>query len=155
MKQERRLSFLRVIWTDYPAFYAALVPVVSWIVYIAWTPDWRGQGPVIKPEMRPIFLALAIIASTTGLLVVSPACTCLPGFFAAAPACAVRLTISSSSAIMADRMRVHLRPPRYLSSTAVHRNAQTKALKSGEHVTLLVDRTKPSRAFIRDLYIRR
>ena len=62
-------SLRRIIWTDYPAFYASLVPVVAWIVLLAWLPDWRGDGPVISESARPFFLTLAAIATVVGLAV--------------------------------------------------------------------------------------
>jgi hypothetical protein len=41
----------------------------------------------------------------------------------------------------------------FKSGAAVHRTKQTKALKQGDRVILMVDRANPKRAFIRDLYL--
>jgi len=41
----------------------------------------------------------------------------------------------------------------HLSGAGVHRNKQTMALKVGNPVILMVDRSNPKRAFIRDLYV--
>jgi hypothetical protein len=46
----KRLSISKVLWTDYPAFIYTGFAVAAWIVYIAWTPGWRKDGPIIDPE---------------------------------------------------------------------------------------------------------
>jgi hypothetical protein len=42
---------------------------------------------------------------------------------------------------------------RYVSSNAIHKVQQTRALRIGDQVVVMVDRNDPQRAFIRDLYI--
>jgi hypothetical protein len=41
----------------------------------------------------------------------------------------------------------------FKSGVEIHRTKQTKALKTGDRVILMVDRSNPKRAFIRDLYL--
>ncbi|MCC7129839.1 MAG: hypothetical protein B6D39_01715 [Anaerolineae bacterium UTCFX2] len=150
---KRRLSLWRILWTDYPAFYAALVPVVAWIVYLAWTPDWRGAGPVIKAEAHPIFLTLAFIATGGGLAVLLIRLWILWKAFKTGVEVKGKI---SSVELKRDHGRVEyvyiFDHQEYFSSAEVHRNAETRLIKAGDHVTLIVDKTKPSRAFIRDLY---
>jgi hypothetical protein len=149
-----RVSLTRLLWTDYPSFYASLIPLVAWIVYLAWAPDWRGLGPVLKPGAQPVFLGTAIIATLISLVVL---------------VIRIRLFIR----IFREGMQVHgkimqaeLRRDRgkveytyiydhqeFFSRADIHRNGATKALQTGDQVTLLVDPKKPTRAFIRDLYI--
>ena len=147
-------SLRRIIWTDYPAFYASLVPVVSWIVLLAWLPDWRGDGPVISPEARPFFLTLATLATCVGLCVLVWRVWLVFKLFS--KGLQVRGKISSVE-IRRDRGWVKFfyiyDHKEYNSQTEVHRNAQTKKLKAGDLVVLVVDRVKPERAFIRDLYL--
>ncbi len=152
---ERHLSLPRILWTDYPAFYASLVPVVAWIVYGAWTPDWRGQGPVIRPEARPFFLTLAILASLGGLIVLAYRLWLLFRVFHNGALIKGKI---SGIELRRDHGRIECvyiyDHQEYFSAAQVHRNAQTRELRKGETVTLIVDRSKPSRAFIRDLYTR-
>jgi hypothetical protein len=150
----RRPSLRRIIWTDYPAFYASLVPVVSWIVLMAWLPDWRGDGPVISPGARPFFLTLAVIATIAGLSVLVWRVWLVFKLFSKGSQ--VRGKICSVE-IRRDRGWVEFvyifDHKEYTSRIEVHRNAQTKGLKAGDLVVLVVDRANPQRAFIRDLYI--
>lgn len=152
---QTRLSLRRILWTDYTAFYTALVPIVAWIVYFAWTPDWTGKGAVIKPEAQPVFLALAILATLVSLVILAARFQLLFKIFREGIEVKGKITRSE---LRRDRGRVEYvyiyEHKEYFSSANVHRNLQTKALKSGEHVVLMVDRQKPSRAFIRDLYTR-
>ena len=150
----RKPALRRIIWTDYPAFYASLVPVVSWIVLLAWLPDWRGDGPVISPEARPLFLTLAAIATVAGLGVLIWRVCLVHKLFC--KGVQVRGKISSVE-IRRDRGWVDFfyifDHKEYTSRIEVHRNAQTKGLKAGDLVVLVVDRSNPKRAFIRDLYL--
>ena len=149
----RRISLLRILWTDYPAFYSALVPAVAWVVYLAWTPDWRGAGPVITKQAHPIFLTLALIATAGGLSFLLIRLWTLFRVFRTGAEVKGKI---SSVEIKRDHGRVEyvyiFEHQEYFSGAEVHRNAETRALKVGDHVTLVVDRTKPRRAFIRDLY---
>jgi len=150
----RKPALRRIIWTDYPAFYASLVPVVSWIVLLAWLPDWRGDGPVISPEALPFFLTLAAIATVAGLGVLIWRVWLVYKLFR--KGVQVRGKISSVE-IRRDRGWVGFfyifDHKEYTSRIEVHRNTQTKGLKAGDLVVLVVDRANPKRAFIRDLYL--
>jgi hypothetical protein len=63
----------------------------------------------------------------------------------------------ASVVINRDRGRVEYtytyKRKRYKTVAAVHRNKQTKALKAGEAVVLMVDQKNPERAFIRNIYL--
>lgn len=149
----RKLSLRRIIWTDYPAFYASLVPVVSWIVLLAWLPDWRGDGPIISPGARPFYLTLALLATLVGLGVLIYRVWLVSKLFH--NGFQVRGKISAVE-IRRDHGWVEFcyifDHQEYTSRVEVHRNAQTKGLKAGDLVILLIDRANPQRAFIRDLY---
>ncbi len=155
MEEERHLSLSKILWTDYPAFYASLLPLAAWMVFFAWFPKWTSSGPVIGPEARPLYLTL-ILAATAG------------GIAAAASrifrfrqilrnGCQVRAKIIQIE-LVRDHGRIDFayifNHQEYLESASVHRNAEIKTLRNGDQVMLIVDRTKPSRAFIRDLYTR-
>jgi len=151
--EEHPLSVTRLIWTDYPAFYASLVPLVAWIIYIAWIPDWRGQGPVVKPEARSLFLTLILLASAGGISVLISRIWLFQRVFRSGALVKGKI---SQVELRRDHGRVEYAyifdHKEYFCSVAVHRTAKTKKLEVGEHVVLIVDRAKPSRAFIQDLY---
>jgi hypothetical protein len=155
-QEDYQLSILRILWTDYPAFYASLVPLVAWIVYLAWTPDWRGNGPMITPGARPFFLIMAILATCGSLSVLVWRVRLLVKTFRYGAQ--VRGKISKVE-LKRDHGRVEYTyifdHQEYFSGTDVHRNARTKVLRVGDQVMLVVDRQKPSRAFIRHLYLSR
>lgn len=148
------ISLKQLVWTDYPAFYAFLIPLVSWIIILAWAPDWRGDGPIIKPEARPIFLGLAFLATIISLGVLALRIRLFFRVFRDGKQVHGKIL---QVEIRRDHGRVEYtyiyNHKEYFSRAEVHRNAETKALKNGDQVLLLVDPNKPSRAFIRDLYV--
>jgi len=148
-----KLSVRRIIWSDYPAFYASLVPPVAWVVYLAWAPDWRGAGSVLTAEAQPIYLALTVLATIGGAGVLAYRLWLFFRLFRSGES--VRGKISSVQ-LRRDRGRVEysyiFNHQEYISGAQVHRNARTKALKSGELVNLIVDPANPRRAFILHLY---
>lgn len=155
MEKVRPLSLTRILWTDYPSFYASLVPLVAWIIYFAWFPDWNSQGPVIKPEAKSVFLTLIILSTLGGLSVLAYRLWLFLKVFR--QGIQVRGKITHFE-LRRDHGRVNYAyiydQQEYLSSAIVHRTSQTKELRIGEHVMLVVDHSKPSRAFICDLYTR-
>jgi hypothetical protein len=152
-QEKRRLSLKRILWTDYPAFYASLVPLVAWTVVLAWVPDWRGEGPIIHPEARPFFLTLAILATAGGLIVLAYRLWLLYTTFGRGVELRGKI---SKIEHRRDHGRIECvyiyEQKEYFSMSTVHRNSQTKDLKAGTPIMLVVDHSKPSRAFIRDLY---
>ena len=146
-------SVRRIIWSDYPAFYASLVPLVAWIVYLAWAPNWRGSGPVLKAGAQPIYLALTVLGTIGAAGVLAYRLWLFFRLFRSGET--VRGKISSVQ-LRRDRGKVEysyiFNHQEFNSGAQVHRNARTKALKSGELVNLIVDPANPRRAFIRHLY---
>ena len=156
MKPSRpKPSLLRILWTDYPAFYGWLVVVVVWIVYAAWAPAWSSSGAVIKPQAQPFFLAGAVVVSAVGLCLTSWRSWLIFKTFRFGMEIKGKITHFE---LKRDRGRVEyvyiFDHKEHFSGVGVHRNARTKAIKSGDHVILVVDRSKPTRAYIRDLYTR-
>jgi len=150
----RKPSIRRIIWTDYPAFYATITPLVAWIVLLAWLPDWRGDGAVISVSSRPFFITLAAIVTVVGLSVLLYRLWLIFKLFRLGAQ--VRGKIASVE-MRRDRGWVEFfyifEHKEYTARIEVHRNAQTRALKVGELAALVVDRSRPQRAFIRDLYL--
>ncbi len=147
-------SLKRIIWTDYPSFYALVLSVVLWIVYAAWTPDWRGSGSMIRPDMAPFFLYANIGVTLVSLAIIIRRILILRRVFRDGAQVRGRI---SSVVMRRDKGRVEYayfyEQKEYVTGVDIHRNRQTLALKAGERVTLLVDPIKPARAFIRDLYV--
>jgi len=157
MKQQKKYqpSISQIIWTDYTAFYAALVPIVVWVVFLAWVPAWRKDGPIIKTEIAPYFAILCALLTTIALGIVAARIRMLHKIFQDGMQINGRIL---NVTMRRDRGRVeytyiHNREE-YQAKVSVHRNKQTLALRKGERVILLVDRSKPKRAFIRDLYVK-
>lgn len=146
-------SVRQIIWSDYPSFYAAFVPLVAWIVYLAWAPNWRGTGPVLTEGAQPIYLAITALATMGGAGVLVYRLWLFYRLFRSGET--VRGKISSVQ-LRRDRGRVEYsyiyNHKEFNSGAQVHRNARTKALKSGELVNLIVDPAHPQRAFILHLY---
>lgn len=153
-KKSTSPTLKRILWTDYTAFYALVLSVVLWIVYAAWTPDWRGSGPVIRPDMAPFFLYANIVVTLTSLVIILQRILLLRRVFQHGEQVRGRIYTVN---IRQDRGRVEYayfyEKKEYITGVNIHRNQKTLALKTGDRVTLLVDPKKPERAFIRDLYI--
>ncbi|MEJ2224688.1 MAG: hypothetical protein P8X49_06075, partial [Syntrophobacterales bacterium] len=64
-------SIIRIIWTDYTAFLAVIFPIVIWIVYLAWVPEWHGDGPVIPAWMVPYVLVYSLLVTLGGILILA------------------------------------------------------------------------------------
>jgi hypothetical protein len=149
-------SITKTLWTDYPSFIYTSLIVAVWIVYIAWVPGWRKDGPIIRPELSPYALVIAILISLLGICVVAYRFHLLRGIFK--NGVEVRGKITKIS-LPRDRGRVnysfYYKNQEFSSYAPIHRNKQTLSLKEGDRVILVIDPEHPPRAFIRDLYIKR
>lgn len=147
-------TLLKILWTDYPAFIYASFTVAAWVVYLAWVPSWRKDGPIIQPGLAPYALGIAILISLLGVSVVTYRFQLLRKTFKRGVEIRGKITDIS---LPRDRGKVYYSyyyQNKALSSYApIHRNKQTLALKKGDRVTLIMDPAYPARAFIRDLYI--
>lgn len=154
MKNNQQPSPGQIIWTDYTAFLLSILPLVAWVVYLAWAPDWRGDGPLLSPAVAPVFLVIAIITTILGVGVVAWRIFYLRSIFRRGSQARGRI---SSFSMRRDRGRVQYAyfydHKEYISGTSVHRNKQTLKIKQGDRVILMVDQANPKRAFIRDLYL--
>jgi hypothetical protein len=151
---ENKPSTARILWTDYPAFLSAAFIVAVWLIYLAWTPSWREEGPIIQDWMAPYALSLVIGITFICVAVITYRVLMLRALFRNGQVVSGRIT---SVSLARDRGRVEYvyayHNKAYESGADIHRNKQTKELKEGERVDLLVDRNHPERAFIRDLYV--
>ncbi len=147
-------SVSRIIWADYIAFISVIFPAVIWIVCLAWIPDWRGEGPVIPAWMVPYVLVFSLFATLLGSLVLVRRVWLIKKIFQNGSVVSGRITFVS---LRRDRGRLDytyiFEDKTYKSGVSIHRNAQTKELRAGERIILLVDQNNPKRAFMRDLYV--
>ena len=146
-------SIRQILWTDYPAFLAAAAPVVAWIVYLAWAPNWNGSGPILSPGWAPVYLAATLLCTAIGLGIVIWRIWLFRRLYR--QGAQVRGKISDFR-LRNDRGHVEytfiFEHKEYQAGAHLHRNRQTKSLRKGEAVILIIDRANPRRAYIRDLY---
>lgn len=148
-------SIRQILWTDYTAFFTALIPIVAWIVFLAWAPDWRRDGqPILNPQLLPFALFVNLALTLAPLVILIRRIGLFFRVFR--DGSQVRGRIAEIS-IQRDRGRVEYTylfgKEEYRSSATIHRNKQTLALKKGDRVVLLVDPKNPEMALIRDLYV--
>jgi hypothetical protein len=151
---EDRLSLLKIMWTDYPAFISTCTMAVAWIIILAWVPAWRSDGPIVSPEAKPVFLSIAALITLVGMAILLWRFQIL--WAALVSGAQVRGKITKIE-MRRDRGQVKytyiFNHEEFQSSAPIHRNKQTLALKTGSPVILMVDKKRPSRAFIKDLYL--
>jgi len=148
----------RIIWTDYTAFLSLLFPLMAWVIYLL-VAGFRspfgeaGETAVTAQEiLRLLYICLAL------------SLVCLP--LLAWRVLIIRSVFShgleargqiDSVFFNRDRGRIQytytFQGQTYTSGAALHRTRKTKTLQAGDQVILVVDRDKPRRAFIRDLYL--
>jgi hypothetical protein len=134
-------SIIQIIWTDYFAFIATLLPVCIWVVVlILWKTLFYIKVGAIG--------TLIVMGLLTWRLYI------FRKVFREGKSVLGRI---SSAYLIRDRGRVEYtysyQGKFYRSGVSIHRNSRTKALKEGEGVLLVVDPRKPGRAFIRSLYL--
>ena len=148
-------SIRQILWTDYKAFFTVLIPIVAWIVFLAWAPDWRRDGhPILNPELASFALALNVILTVVPMVILVRRIALIIRVLRDGTQVRGRI---SEIFIQRDRGRVEyvylFGKEEYRTSVSIHRNKQTLALKKGDRVVLMVDPNRPEQAFIRDLYV--
>ena len=136
----------RIIWTDYTAFMAFLLPVVFGGIYIVLRLTGDGSGDSF------VYLALAIGVAAVVLLawrlqtitsvfregVELPAVVSGVGFFRDRGTIACIYTFHGQ---------------KYESANTVHKAGRVKSFVQGRNVTALVNTANPKAAFIKELYL--
>lgn len=151
-------SLARIVWTDYPAFLALLFPLMIWASYLLlvgfnspFNPP--GDSTATSQENLRIFY-ISIVLSLICLPLLAWRLLLIRSVFS--HGLEVRGKIDSIY-FSRDRGRVTYTytflGQNYTSGTSLHRTRKARELQTGDQVTLVVDRDKPKRAFIRDLYL--
>lgn len=152
-------SFFRLIQVDYPSVIAISFPVMLWILFLILYIVGLFLG-------KPALGMLTQISLVSGLfyggfllsLFTAPILIfryrLFRGIFAEGEE--VQGVIHGVG-FFRDRGTIELsytyNGQEYLSRSAVQKMDQTEKLKPGKTVDIMIDRTKPSRAFLKDLYL--
>ena len=144
---QKRPSLVKIIWIDYVALVATLFPIMAWGFYVLLlaldkqTPD---TGIATTFLMITVF-SLVILAWRVRMF-----------FFLFSDGIEASATISNVF-FFRDRGRVDFvftyQGQKYGSGNAIHKVKQTKNLKVGDRIVVLIDRNNPKRAYIRDLFL--
>ena len=147
-------SIRTILWTDYNAFLAVIIPIAAWLITLAWIPDWRGEGPVIPGFLLPYVFIFDLSFTAICLAALAWRIRTLFSIYRSGsiiPGKIDSIDMKRDHAIV--EFAYSLESDRYTARALVHRSQKLKALKAGERVVLLVDRLHPRRAILRDLYI--
>ena len=145
----RMPSLKKILTVDYVAFVSWLFPVVLWAMglFLLFTMDLSQQS------LLRLFIVIALI-TLGGLGLIFWRVQVIKAIFEDG------IEVSGTLRIVVffrDRGRVEYvytyLDQKYASGNAILKTAGTNRLQPGMQVTLLVDRSQPRRAFIRDLYL--
>lgn len=145
---DKQPSLIKILTVDYLAFMAVIMPVVFWGVYLFMLfTDRANPSDLVLPV---IFGAVTLVA----LIVLAWRITLINGIFRdgfEVPATIVGIFFYR------DRGRITFtytyQGQQLKGGNAVHKVRSTQMLAKGDEVTVLLDRSHPRRAFIRDLFI--
>jgi hypothetical protein len=141
-----RLSFLRIIEADYIAYISVLAPVVMWAVYAFSYFSGRETGTTYTLTMAGITVA--------GMLALIWRYRLFSTVFEDGQQ---TQAVISHVSFYRDRGRIDYEytymGQQYKSGSMVHKIRRVTDLKIGDQITVMIDRNKPNRAFIKDLYL--
>jgi hypothetical protein len=141
-----RLSILRMIETDYISYMAVLAPVVLAGVYVF--------GLLTGREVTNTYLFVMTGITLAGMFALIWRYRLFTSVFEDGQQ--AQATISHIS-FHRDRGKVEYiytyMGESYKSSTTVHKISRVMNLQVDEKVIVMIDRNKPKRAFIKDLYL--
>ena len=145
---EKRPTIFKIITIDYAAFMAALFPIVFWGMYLLLLALKNNPA-----DLRT-YPAIASVVTIISILVLIWRIRLFFTIFG--DGLEASATISNVS-FYRDRGRVNYvythQGQKYASGNLVHKVKQTRLIEVGDEVIVMVDRNKPKRAYIRDLYI--
>lgn len=154
MKKKTRMpSFSKIIVTDYPAFLASLAPIFLFLIYIILLIVQRNLVRPLLPQVME-----AIVYLLLGL-------TLLALLFMFYRAWLIQRVFRRGSDVQGKVTTLELRrlggrvgytysfgQKRLTSGAALRSSPQTKKIRKGDRVLVVVDRDNPKQAFLRDLY---
>lgn len=144
----RQPSLIKVLTIDFLALLGWLLPVVLWgfYIFILLTGEQIADnftlailfGVATVASLGVLFWRILLFNNIFNDGIEEPATICNILFF--------------RDRGRVDYVYIH-QGNRYVSSNAIHKVPQTRALRIGDQVVVMVDRNNPQRAFIRDLYM--
>lgn len=141
-----RPSISRILWVDYGAFIGAITPLATiavGLLLLFTQPDGLTFAPWLM--LAGVVIGGAVLLWRYRLI---------SSVFEEGEAVSGAITNVS---FFRDRGRVEYvytyQGQKLVSGNAVHRVRQSEALTQGQTVTVLVDRSNPKRAFVRELYL--
>lgn len=137
-------SIRSAVNNDFTLTLAILVPFFIWVFFFL--------SSILVGRSQIIFiLAIAVTILSPGLLVWR--LRSLRAYFKAGEEVVGKIT---HAYFFSDRGRLQFKYTfegvSYSGSAAVHKNDRTTAFKEGQDILLIVDRARPKRAFMLDLY---
>ena len=156
--EKSKPSIVRIIQSDYIALLGILFPLVSLIMYIAvayfgFFPGFRGRDPIQGTEGAPLFFNLFVIGLVVGIPALVWRFRTIQKVFINGAEVTGKI---ESISFFRDRGNVvysyQYDGKPYSGGNAIMKTARTKALSPGMEVILIVDKSNPKRALIRDLY---
>ena len=150
---------LKIIQVDYTALLAALFPIVIWGLYIAisylgFLPGLRGHDPIHDAQGAPTFFYMGIVALVICIPILIWRVRTIQGAFVNGVTVSGQIT---NIGFHRDRGRVQYsytyEGQVYQAGNAIHKTKHTKALNSGDAITVIVDPTNPKTAYIQELYL--
>lgn len=146
-KNNSTTSIVKIIRSDYLATLAFLSPLVACVFYIV----SRFSEKISPSDI--ILPVIFLFISMAGMIILILRVHMIKNLIE--DGLETIATITDLSFIR-DRGRVDyvymFQGKKYISGNAIMKNKQTRALQTGQQVVLIVDRDKPKRALIRDLY---
>ncbi len=151
-------SIVRIIQSDYIATLSIIAPLVFLGMYLVITvfgffPGLRGRDP-ISADGAPFFFWGAIVALLVGLPLAYWRVKRVTGVFGRGQTVT---GVVEDVKFFRDRGSVvyvyHLDGQRYVGMNTINKTQRTTQLMKGVEVALVVDKSNPKRAFIRDLYV--
>ena len=140
-------TLFRIVETDYVAFLAFLFPIVFWVFYLAML-ILQTSGSLTYA------LVTALVVTVIAVLVLAWRVQLIKSTFDDA---LEALAVIRGVSFFRDRGRVEYtyayQGQTYASGNAIHKTKRTQALNPGDSMIVVVDRSKPERAFLRDLYL--
>ena len=143
---QKHSSLWRIVETDYTSMLAVLASLVVW-----------GVGVVTRffdPEASAWFLKIAPTVTVVAFLILLWRIRLIRSVFAYGEEVP---GVIYAIGFFRGRGRVEYLysygEVKYRSSNAIHQTKRAKMLQPGQHVTVVVDRDHPKRAFIKELYL--
>jgi hypothetical protein len=148
MNERQRPTIVRILDSDYTAALALMAPFIFWVLF------WFLSITHAVDLLIPRYLAIALTLAS--LLLVAWRCWFISQIFANG--------VETPGEVQhiwfyRDRGRILVtfkwEGKEIQKNSTIPKNDYTESLDEGQPVILMIDRSQPERAFVRDLYLRK